>query len=122
MIKKSPKILNLSWASMDIEGLGKGKDFILYPGGGCAWDWTKTCTEHSPGIQPADVELLIEKGSEVIILSQGMYSRLQVCKETIELLQAKGIEYHILDTKAAVALYNSLVDTKAVGGLFHSTC
>jgi hypothetical protein len=47
---------------MDVEDLGSGKDFKLYPGGGREWDWTETNTGHVPGIQPADVEELLEHG------------------------------------------------------------
>ncbi len=51
--KPSPKITLVSWGQMEVEGLGKGKDFKLYPGGGRAWDWAETNTQHVPGIQPA---------------------------------------------------------------------
>ncbi len=121
--KISPKILKLSWGSMEIEGLGHGKDFKLYPGGGKPWDWSETGTEHSPGIKPEDIEDLIEKNCEVIVLSTGMYSRLGVTESAKKLLDKKNIEYHILDTEKAVKLYNELVDkNKRIGGLFHSTC
>jgi hypothetical protein len=120
---KSPKILRIAWGKMEIEGVGSGKDFKLYPGGGRAWDWRETGMEHEPGIGPADVEELIEKGCEVVVLSRGMELRLQTGKETLELLKEKGIEAHVEETKAAVELYNSLVaEGRKVGGLFHSTC
>jgi hypothetical protein len=41
---------------MEVEGIGTGKDFKLYPGGGREWNWRKTNTGHVPGIQPADVQ------------------------------------------------------------------
>jgi len=41
---------------MQVEGIGAGKDFKLYPGGGREWDWDETRTWHTPGIQPADVK------------------------------------------------------------------
>jgi len=47
---------------MVVEGLGSGKDFKLYPGGGREWDWRETNTEHVPGIQHADVQELLENG------------------------------------------------------------
>ena len=68
----SPKITSLSWGHMVVEGVGSGKDFKLWPGGGCEWDWGETDTHHSPGIQPADVTELLENNSEVIVLSRGM--------------------------------------------------
>jgi hypothetical protein len=52
-----------------------------------------------------------------------MFNRLQVCPETKQILENKGIEYHIVDTKLAVELYNDLTrQGKRVGAAFHSTC
>jgi hypothetical protein len=118
----SPQITHISWGRMEVEGVGFGKDFKLYPGGGRNWDWNETNTEHVPGIQPADVQELIEKGSRIIVLSRGMQLRLQTCPETLQLLQDRGIRVHVEETRAAVELYNNLTKTEAVGGLFHSTC
>jgi len=119
---RSPKVSCISWGRMEVEGLGTGKDFKLYPGGGREWDWNETGTRHVPGIQPADVVELLDRGSEVIVLTRGMELVLQTCPETLELLRARGIPVHVEETRAAVALYNELAEDKAVGGLFHSTC
>jgi hypothetical protein len=123
MKKDSPKIVAASWGHMEVEGLGAGRDFKLYPGGGREWDWRETDTHHVPGIQPADVEELIANGSSVVILSRGMHLALQTAPETIELLKQRGVPFHIEETKVAVTLYNRLADGgQQVGGLFHSTC
>ena len=119
---RSPRISHISWGRMEVDGLGTGKDFKLYPGGGRAWDWTETGTRHVPGIQPSDVTELLERESTVIVLSRGMYLVLQTCPETLDLLRERGIPVHIEETRAAVALYNQLAQLHNVGGLFHSTC
>ena len=119
---RSPRIKHISWGRMEVEGVGTGKDFKLYPGGGRDWDWNETGTRHVPGIQPADVMELIERGSEVIVLTRGMELVLQTCPETLELLDERGIAVHIEESRAAAELYNRLAETEAVGGLFHSTC
>lgn len=119
---RSPRITHISWGHMEVDGVGTGKDFKLYPGGGRAWDWNETGTRHVPGIQPADVQELIEQGSEVIVLTRGMELVLQTCPETLALLQDRNIPVHVEETRAAVELYNRLAETEAVGGLFHSTC
>jgi len=76
-----------------------------------------------PGIQPADVEELLDNGSQAIVLSRGMWLALQTSQETIDLLDEKHVPVHIAETKAAAKIYNDLIpDGKAVGGLFHSTC
>lgn len=120
----SPRITNVSWGTLAIEGRDEPfKDAKLYPGGGRAWDWNETGTSHTPGIQPADVEELLEHGAEVIVLSKGMNERLQVKPETLEMLDAEGVETHVLQTETAVERYNQLQSQgEPVGGLFHSTC
>ena len=118
----SPRITHISWGSMKVEGQKDFKDAKLFPGGAREWDWAETGTSHSPGIQSADVEELLEHGARVVVLSQGMLGRLQVCDETIEMLTEKNIPTHILETKKAVKLYNNLRKNELVGGLFHTTC
>ena len=118
----SPRITHVSWGRMEVEGIGQGKDFKLYPGGGRKWDWRETGTQHVPGIQPSDVQELLDRGATVVVLTRGMQRMLQTCPETLELLKGKGIAFHIEETSAAVTLYNELTETEPVGGLFHSTC
>jgi hypothetical protein len=123
MMTISPKITHIAWGEMEVEGLGVGKDFKLYPGGGRAWDWSETNTQHVPGIQPDDVKELIENGAKELVLSRGMLVRLQVCPETEQYLEKAGVEFHVMETKLAVELYNHLASQNLkVGGLFHSTC
>ncbi|WP_204012426.1 Mth938-like domain-containing protein [Virgisporangium aurantiacum] len=122
MTERSPKIVEISWGHMEVDGLGSGKDFTLYPGGGHEWDWSETGTRHSPGIQPEDVEELLRHGAATIVLSRGMESRLEVDPRTLKLLEERGIAVHVAETLQAVELYNELADTHPVGGLFHSTC
>jgi hypothetical protein len=107
---------------MEVEGLGTGKDFKLYPGGGRAWDWAETGTEHSPGIQPADVEELLAHGAATVVLSQGMNQRLQVPAATRHYLQRRSVAIHVAETREAVKIYNDLAEGALVAGLFHSTC
>ncbi len=121
-IPRSPRILEISWGRIVVEGLGEGKDFKLYPGGGREWDWSETGTRHSPGIQPADVEELLENGATVVVLSRGMRLALQTSPETIQMLEQRGVYVHVKETKEGAALYNRLAESHPVGGLFHSTC
>ena len=79
-------------------------------------------THHAPGIQPADVQELIEHGAKAVVLSKGIWERLQVCPETLEVLANKGIAVEVLQTEAAVERFNELRESVPVGGLFHSTC
>ena len=120
--ERPPRILDIAWGRLEVEGLPAFKDAKLFPGGARAWDWRETGTRHAPGIQPADVQELLDRGAEVVVLSKGMLERLQVCPETLALLKNKGIPVHVLQTEAAVRLYNELRERHLVAGLFHSTC
>ncbi|MFQ6611706.1 MAG: Mth938-like domain-containing protein [Fidelibacterota bacterium] len=120
---QSPIIKKISWGHLEIEGFDQPfKDAKLYPGGAREWDWNETATSHSPGIQPADIQELLDNGVKILILSQGVYGRLQTSDTTLDLLKERQIIYHQLKTGAAVKLYNKLRKTEAVGALIHSTC
>ncbi|HKK15193.1 MAG TPA: Mth938-like domain-containing protein, partial [Gammaproteobacteria bacterium] len=120
---RSPLITHLSWGNMTIEDVGSGKDFKLWPGGGRPWDWNETGTRHMPGIQPTDIEELLEHGAEHIVLSRGMLLALQTCPETRSYLRSRNIRCQIAETRKARDIYNQLAgEHVAVGGLFHSTC
>jgi hypothetical protein len=49
---------------MEVEGHPPFKDAKVFPGGAREWDWRETGTRHVPGIQPADVQELIEHGAK----------------------------------------------------------
>jgi len=120
---QSPYINSISWGRMEVDGVGIAKDFKLWPGGGREWDWRETDTHHVPGIQPTDIKELLDNGCQKVVLSRGMWLRLQTCQETLDLLDEKHISVHIAETKAAAGIYNELASGgEAVGGLFHSTC
>ncbi len=120
------RITHISWGHMEVTAGGqiyKFKDCKVWPGGAKAWDWNLTGTQHQPGIQPRDIEEILDQNIEVMILSRGMQLMLQVYPETEELLKSKGIEYHIEQTRKAVEKFNELMDKgKRTGGIFHSTC
>ena len=121
--QKSPRITYFKWGRLDIEGYEQPfKDAKLYPGGAIEWDWNLTGTRHDPGIQPADVEEVLEHGARVVVLSKGVEERLKTKQETLDLLEERGIEVHVLQTERAIEKYNMLAADQAVGALIHSTC
>lgn len=108
---------------MEVEGIGRGKDFKLWPSGGRTWDWDETGTHHQPGIQPSDVAELVKNGCSTIVLSRGRLLRLRTCPETFDFLCEHGISVQVAETVKAIGIYNEFAKSgKAVGGLFHSTC
>ncbi len=118
----TPRIAHISWGRLEVEGYSPFKDAKVFPGGARAWDWRETGTRHSPGIQPGDVQELIDRGAEAVVLSKGFWERLQVCPETLMSLADSDIAVEVLQTEEAVKRFNELRKSMPVGGLFHSTC
>jgi hypothetical protein len=121
-LSQSPRISRLSWGHIEVEGHAPFKDAKIFPGGAREWDWRETGTRHVPGIQPADVQELIDRGAKTVVLSRGIWKRLQVCPETLAALAKSGIAVEVLQTEDAVERFNALRESVPVGGLFHSTC
>ena len=118
----SPRITDASWGKIEVEGLGTFKDAKLWPGGGREWNWRETGTNHRPGVQPGDVEELVDHGAEIVILGKGRHGLLGVTPETKQLLAAHGVEMKVLTTQKAIKEYNELAGARKVGALIHSTC
>jgi hypothetical protein len=121
---RSPRVTHLSWGRLEVEGRdGRFKDAKLFPGGAREWDWSETGTSHEPGIQPADVEELLDRGATVVVLSRGFHERLRVRRETLRELEERKVPVYVERTEEAVRLYNELSKkNEKVGALVHSTC
>ena len=119
---RSPRVARLKWGRIELEDGESFRDAKLYPGGAREWDWGETGTHHDPGIQPADVEELLERGARAVVLSKGIMERLKVRPETLQMLEDRGIPVRVLQSEGAVAAYNELRETQPVGALIHSTC
>ena len=119
----SPRVTHISWGHLEVEGVdGSFKDAKLFPGGARAWDWNETGTNHEPGIQPADIEELLEHGASAVVLSKGFNERLRVTPDALRMLEDRGVSAHVRHTEEAIQLYNELRETERVGALIHSTC
>ncbi|MDQ3947376.1 MAG: Mth938-like domain-containing protein [Actinomycetota bacterium] len=119
----SPKVQKDGWGFVEVEGLGSLRDAKLWPGGGRAWDWNETGTQHQPGIQPADLMELLDHGPDIVILSQGRQLRLETSPEAIALLQSGHLEVVQTETGNAIGEYNRLAaEGRRVAALLHTTC
>jgi hypothetical protein len=119
----SPQVGRNGWGSIEVEGIGSLRDAKLWPGGGRAWDWDETGTRHRPGIQTSDVEELLAHDPEVVVLSRGRQRRLRVRADTLELLEARGVEVVNEETSAAIDAYNRFAAAgRRVAALIHTTC
>ncbi|XP_042082956.1 mth938 domain-containing protein isoform X1 [Haplochromis burtoni] len=149
----SPEIASLSWGHMKVKGCSSTyKDCKVWPGGSRAWDWRETGTDvsetriqmrtdccklalrqicdvelyapqHYPGVQPADLDEVLKKGIDLLVIGRGMSEALQVPSSTLDFVKQKGVDVKVFQTEKAVAEYNKLAGQGAkVGGVFHSTC
>lgn len=116
--RENPRV-RVSWGRTEVDGFGVFKDAVIYPGGAEEWDWGKTGTRHSPGVQSSDVLPLLERGASAVVIGTGFYERLEVQPETLEMLEERGVTVRVRQTKEAVRLLSSL---EGVGALIHSTC
>lgn len=119
-----PRVALLEWGVLEVEGgAAPYKDAKLWPGGSREWDWNETGTRHVPGVQPADVEELLDHGARAVVIGRGMHGRLDVSAETRAALAARGIALHAAPTPQAVETYHRLRDAAPeVGALIHTTC
>ena len=87
MGEASPRVVDDGWGFVEVEGLGRFRDVKLWPGGGRAWDWRETGTDHQPGILCVEVTELLNHERELVILGRGRQGRLSVSPETLSLLE-----------------------------------
>ncbi len=120
-----PLIKTLSWGEIVVEQNNEEfryRDCKIWPEVSKEWNWKETGTQHSPGIQIADLKEFIDK-VDIVILSRGTLLVLKVPQETIDYVKKAGKECIVGQTAAMVDKYNELAKQgKKVGGLFHSTC
>lgn len=120
-----PVITKAVWGQINTQHHGQEssvRDLKIWPTGTKEWNWNETGTRHNPGIQQADLQELLDH-VDIIILTRGVQSVLQVPQETIDYAIAQGKTVLVGETPVMIDVYNSLVQQgKRVGGLFHSTC
>jgi hypothetical protein len=119
----SPRVRRHEWGSIEVAGVGALRDAKVWPGGGRAWDWNETGTQHRPGIQPADLMELLQHEPDAIVLSRGRQLRLETSPGALSLLRERDIAVIREETCVAIEAYNSLAENRRrVAGLFHTTC
>ena len=130
-----PLIRQNGWGWIDVETVASSSkhmgDVILLPGSVQKWDWNwngsdyKNQMHHLPGIRQIDIDhLLLTSEPDVVILSKGRESKLNIDIDIRSTMKKKGIELHVLKTEDAIVKYNALCaeGTKRVAALIHTTC
>jgi hypothetical protein len=112
-------ITDYRFGRIEVDGLAYGSDVIITPEGvEDAW-WRKD--GHELAIE--DLESICAAKPDMLIIGCGCYGRMKVPEFTRAFLTEKGIQFEILQTSAAVQLYNELQKKSArVVAALHLTC
>ncbi|XP_035582809.1 mth938 domain-containing protein-like [Zalophus californianus] len=82
---------------MKVEGSTKTYKYLkVWPGRSQAWGWRDIGTEHSPCMQPADVEEVVKKSVQTVVIGLGMSEALKVPPSTAECSEKQGIDVRVL--------------------------
>ncbi len=112
------KIDSFSFGKISIGGKVFAGDVIVYPDRvECPWVREE---EHRPQINEfADI---VSDPPDVLVIGTGYAGVMSVADQVRNYLTSRGIDVHVEKTKAAVELYNSLVDKEKVIAVLHIAC
>lgn len=83
-------------------------------------DWWR---KESHSLHPEDLEQLLERDFNVLVVGTGNSGRMKVPDKVLEFLEEKGIEIVVLETSKAVKEFNILLkNNENPAGAFHLTC
>ena len=110
-------IESYSFGSIRINGKTYRNDILIFEDEIKEW-WR----ERGHEVQRKDLEWILSKNPEVLIIGTGAYGMLKVPEEVREDLSSMGIETKIEKTKRACEVYNELKDKRKTGACLHLTC
>ena len=67
-------VKHAAWGKMEVtvgSETSVFRDCKVWHGGAVEWDWRLTDTRHRPGIQPADIEEILQHAVDVMVLARG---------------------------------------------------
>ncbi len=112
------KIDSYAFGHVVVDGRSYTEDVIVFPDG-VVEGWRR---EEGHRVEAADLyEVLLAK-PEVLVVGCGCYNVMEVPDATADHVRARGIDLVMLDTAAAVELFNSLSGKKKVAAALHLTC
>ncbi len=112
------KIDSYSFGRIVIDGKTYTSDVIIYPGRVEASWWRK----EGHLLQPEDLTEALRAKPEVLIIGTGYSGVMQVPRETVDALAARGIEVKVERTSKAVEVFNEPQGKKTVIAALHLTC
>jgi hypothetical protein len=113
-----PRIESYAFGQIVIDGRRYVHDVIVYPDHVDDGWWR----EEGHAVAPADVWEVVEARPQVLVIGQGAMGRMEVPDETMQVLQAAGLEVITEPTGQAWETYNRLRETRRVVAALHLTC
>ena len=114
----TPQVESYRSGHIVIDGQAYDQDVIILPDQVIGAWWRK----EGHALHPDDLEAVFEAAPEVLVVGQGVYSRMQVTHETRQMLRAAGIELVAMSTPKAVETYNAKREGRAVAAALHLAC
>ncbi|MFO7850355.1 MAG: Mth938-like domain-containing protein [Spirochaetia bacterium] len=117
-MSKKHEIQDYSFGNIVVDGKSYSKDLIIYPDSIQDSWWRR----ESHNLVPEDIEEVIERRPEVLVVGTGAKGMLKVPQSTKEHLLSLGIEVVDFPTDRAAKYFNELQEKKHTLGAFHLTC
>jgi hypothetical protein len=113
-----PKIDAYQFGQIVVDGETYKKDVLIFSDA-VQPNWWR---ERGHSLSMIDVEEVMRKRPEVLVLGQGAYGRMDVPEETRVQIESAGIQVITQPTKDACQTYNQLREIKHVIAALHLTC
>ena len=114
----APRIEHYTFGRVTIDGKIYTADLIVLPGR-VVPDWWRG---NGHRLEPADLEEVLAAGPECLVIGTGASGLMEVPRETLELLEGRGIRAVVEPTADAVAAYNRLCGDGRTAACLHLTC
>jgi hypothetical protein len=112
-----PRIERYSFGRVTVEGREETRDVIVLPERVVSGWWRKD----GHGLVLEDLADVLDELPERLLVGTGAYGQMHPDPQTLEALQARGIEVEVLPTENAVARYGEL-DPRSTAAALHLTC
>jgi len=112
------KIQDYSFGKIVIDEKTYTSDVIVFPERVDASWWRK----EGHLLQPEDIIEVLDVRPAVLIIGTGYSGCMRVTRQTLDLLESKGIEVHVALTQDAISLYRKLQKERNVIAALHLTC
>jgi hypothetical protein len=114
----APIIDSYRFGHLVVDGTAYDADVILLPEQVLSRWWRK----EGHTLHPEDIEAVLDRLPEVLVVGQGAYGRLTILPQTRAALQRAGIELVAQPTRQACQTYNELRAQRTTAAALHLTC